>query len=144
MSATLRVRAPAGKDLVALLPVRQSPGRELPARERARVPPGYAEGVGEEKLRRVHVKVLVGGEDVEITWATRNELLKLLQRAAGTLQVVLYLENVGTLRPVDLDRDGKEHLFRALTYWQDHPAPGKSFPDDAQALWTALADELAA
>ena len=78
--------------------------------------------VSEEKLRRVHVKVLVGGEDVEITWATRNELLKLLQRAAGTLQVVLYLENVGTLRPVDLDRDGKEHLFRALTYWQDHPA----------------------
>ena len=70
------------------------------------------------------MKVLVGGEDVEITWATRNELLKLLQRAAGTLQVVLYLENVGTLRPVDLDRDGKEHLFRALTYWQDHPATG--------------------
>ena len=95
-----------------------------------------------EELRRVHVKVLVGGNDVEITWATRNELLKLLQRAAGTLQVVLYLENVGALRPVDLDRAGKEHLFRALTSWQDHPAIGK-FPEDAQALWTALADELA-
>ena len=90
------------------------------------------------------MKVLVGGEDVEITWATRNELLRLLQRAAGTLQVVLYLENVGTLRPVDLGGHGKEHLFRALTYWQDHPATGKPFPDDAQALWTALADELAA
>ena len=98
--------------------------------------------MSQEKLRRVHVKVLVGGEEVEITWATRNELLKLLQRAAGTLQVVLYFENVGALRPVDLDREGKEHLFRALTYWQDHPAPGKPFPDDAQALWTALADEL--
>jgi hypothetical protein len=97
-----------------------------------------------EKLRRVRVKVLVGGEDVEITWAARNELLKLLQRAAGTLQVVLYFENVGALRPVDLDRAGKEHLFRALTYWQDHPSTGKPFPDDAQALWTALADELAA
>ena len=30
--------------------------------------------MSQEKLRRVHVKVLVGGEDVEITWATRNEL----------------------------------------------------------------------
>ena len=95
-------------------------------------------------MRRVRVKVLVGGGDVEIAWATRNELLKLLQRAAGTLQVVLYFENVGALRPVDLDRDGKEHLFRALTYWQDHPSAGKPFPDDAQGLWTALADELAA
>ncbi len=97
-----------------------------------------------EKLRRTRVKVRVGGEDVEITWATRSELLKLLQRAAGTLQVVLYFENVGANRPVDLDRDGKEHLFRALTYWQDNPPIGKPFPDDAQALWTALADELAA
>jgi len=100
--------------------------------------------VSEEKLRRVHVKVLVGGKHVEITWATRNELLKLLQRAAGTLHVVLYFENVGALRPVDLDRDGKEHLFRALTYWQEHPTTGRPFPDDAQALSTALSDELAA
>ena len=100
--------------------------------------------MNEEKLRRARVKVLVGGNDVEITWATRNELLKLLQRGAGTLQVVLYFENVGDLRPIDLDRDGKEHLFRALTHWQDHPALGKPFPDDAQALWTALADELPA
>jgi hypothetical protein len=86
--------------------------------------------------------VRAGGEDVEITWTTRNELLKLLQRAAGTLQVVLYFENVGATRSIDLDDDGKAHLFRALTYWHDHPAIGKPFPDDAQALWTALADEL--
>jgi hypothetical protein len=99
--------------------------------------------MSEEKLRRVRVKVFVGGGDVEITWATRNELVKLLQRAAGALQVVLYFENVGALRRVDLDRDGKEHLFRALTHWQDRPAIGKPFPEDAQALWTALADELA-
>ena len=97
-----------------------------------------------ENLRRVHVKVLVGGRHVEITWATRNELVKLLQRAAGTLHVVLYFENVGALRPVDLDRGGKEHLLRVLTQWQDRPAIGKPFPGDAQALWTALADELAA
>jgi hypothetical protein len=84
----------------------------------------------------------VRGEDVAITWATRNEILKLLQRAAGTLNVVLYLENVGARRPVDLDKDGKQHLFHALTYWQDHPAIGKPFPEDAQTLWTALADEL--
>jgi hypothetical protein len=100
--------------------------------------------VAEEQLRRAYVKVHVGGKDVEITWATRNELLKLLHRAAGTLQVVLYFENVGANRPVDLDRDGKEHLFRALTYWQDHPDIGRPFPEDALALWTALADELAA
>jgi hypothetical protein len=98
--------------------------------------------VAEEQLRRAHLRVRANGEDVEITWATRNELLRLLQRAAGTLQVVLYFENVGATRPIDLDQDGKSHLFRALTYWQDHPAIGKPFPDDAQALWTALADEL--
>lgn len=88
--------------------------------------------------------VRVGGEDIAITWATRNEILKLLQRASGTLHVVLYFENVGARRPVDLDDDGKQHLFRALTYWQDHPSFGKPFPGDAQALWTALADEIEA
>ncbi len=95
-----------------------------------------------EALRRARLNVRADGEDIEITWTTRNELLKLLQRAAGTLQVVLYFENVGATRPIDLDRDGKTHLFQALTYWQDHPAIGKPFPDDARALWTALADEL--
>ena len=98
--------------------------------------------VAEEQLRRTYVKVLAGGEYVEITWATRSELLRLLQRAAGTLQVVLYFENVGAIRSIDLDRDGKNHLFRALTYWKDHPAIGKPFPDDAEALWKALANEL--
>jgi hypothetical protein len=98
--------------------------------------------VAGEELRRARLSVRAGGEDVEITWTTRNELLKLLQRAAGTLQVVLYFENVGATRSIDLDDDGKTHLFRALTYWHDHPAIGKPFPDDAQALWTALADEL--
>ena len=97
--------------------------------------------VAEEQLRRT-VKVLAGGEYVDITWATRSELLRLLQRAPGTLQVVLYFENVGAIRPIDLDRDGKSHLFRALTRWKDHPAIGKPFPDDAHALWTALAGEL--
>jgi hypothetical protein len=95
-----------------------------------------------EQLRRARLTVRAGGKDVAITWATRNELLKLLQRAPGTLHVVLYFENVGATRPVDLDRDGKAHLFCALTHWQDHLAIGKPFPDDAQALWTALADEL--
>jgi hypothetical protein len=98
--------------------------------------------VAGEELRRACLKVRAGGRDVEIRWATRNELLKLLQRAPGTLQVVLYFENVGGIRTVDLDRDGKTHVFNALTYWQDHPAIGKPFPDDAQALWAALADEL--
>ena len=98
--------------------------------------------MAKENLRRVHVTVRAGGENVEITWATRNELLKLLQRAAGGHQVVLYLENAGAIRPVDLDRDGNEHVFRALTYWHDHPAIGKPFTDDAQALWAALANEL--
>jgi hypothetical protein len=95
-----------------------------------------------EALRRARVKVRAGDQDVEVTWATRNELLKLLQRAPGALHVVLYLENVAALRPVDLDRDGNEHLFRALTYWQEHPALRKPFPEDAQELWTALAAEL--
>jgi hypothetical protein len=98
--------------------------------------------VAGEELRRARLKVRAGGKDVEITWTTRNELLKLLQRAAGTLQVVLYFENVGATRSIDLDHDGKSHVFRALTYWHDNPAIGKPFPDDAQALWTALADEL--
>lgn len=93
-------------------------------------------------MRRARLNVRADGKDVDITWTTRNELLKRLQRAPGTLQVVLYFENVGATRSIDLDLDGKTHLFRALTHWHDHPDIGKPFPDDAQALWTALADEL--
>jgi hypothetical protein len=100
--------------------------------------------VAGEELRRAHLMVRVGGEDVAITWATRHEILKFLQRAPGALNVVLYFENVGARRPVDLDQDGKQHLFRALMYWHDHPALGKPFPDDAQTLLTALADDLEA
>jgi hypothetical protein len=100
--------------------------------------------VAGEELRRAHLIVRVGGEDVAIRWATRNEILKFLQRASGTLNVVLYFENVGARWPVDLDHEGKQHLFRALTYWHDHAAIGKPFPDDALALFTALADDLEA
>jgi hypothetical protein len=100
--------------------------------------------VAGEELRRAHLIVRVGGEDVAITWATRNEILKFLQRASGALNVVLYFENVGARRPVDLDNDGKQHLFQALTYWRDHPAIGKPFPEDALTLLTALADDLEA
>jgi hypothetical protein len=66
------------------------------------------------------------------------------QREPGSLRVVLYFENVGSRRPIDLDHDGKQHLLQALTQWHDHPAIGKPFPDDARALFTALADELEA
>ena len=97
--------------------------------------------VAEEEFRRGHLFVRVGGEDVAITWATRNEIVKFLQRGSGSLRVVLYFENVGSRRPIDLDHDGKQHLLQALTDWHDHPAIGKPFPDDAQALFTALAGE---
>jgi len=63
-------------------------------------------------LRRANLMVRVGGEDIAITWATRNEILKFLQRASGALNVILYFENVGARRPVDLDNEGKHHLFR--------------------------------
>ena len=95
-----------------------------------------------EELRRALLMVRVGGEDIAITWATRNEILKLLQRTSGALNVVLYFENVGARRPVDLDNDGKRHLFQALTHWRDQPAIGKPFPDDARTLLMALADDL--
>ena len=100
--------------------------------------------VAGEELRRAHLFVRVGGEDVAITWATRNEIVKFLQRTPGSLPVVLYFENVGSRRPIDLDYDGKHHLLQALTHWHDHPAIGKGFPDDAQTLFTALAGELEA
>ena len=100
--------------------------------------------VAGEELRRAHLFVRVGGEDVAITWATRNEIVKFLQRSPGSLRVVLYFENVGSRRPIDLDFDGKQHLLQALTHWHDHPAIGKGFPDDAQTLFTALAGELEA
>ena len=100
--------------------------------------------VAGEELRRAHLFVRVGGEDVAITWGTRNEIVKFLQREPGSLRVVLYFENVGSRRPIDLDHDGKQHLLQALTQWHDHPAIGKPFPDDARALFTALADELEA
>jgi hypothetical protein len=98
--------------------------------------------VAGEELRRARLFVRVGGEDVAISWATRNEIVKLLQRAPGSLPVVLYFENVGSRRPIDLDREGKQHLFQALAHWHDHPAIGKPFPDDARTLFTALAGEL--
>ena len=115
------------------------------AREGVGVNSGAAATLGKvaEELRRARLIVRVGSEDVAITWSTRNEILKFLQRAPETLHVVLYFENVGGRRPVDLDRDGKQHLFRALRYWHDHPAIGKPFPADAQALLAALADEEA-
>ena len=100
--------------------------------------------VAGEELRRAHLFVRVGGEDVAITWATRNEIVKFLQREPGSLRVVLYFENVGSRRPIDLDHDGKQHLLQALTQWHDHPAIGKPFPEDARALLTALVDELEA
>lgn len=96
------------------------------------------------ELRRAHLVVRVGGEDIAITWTTRNEILKFLQLAPGTLNVVLYFENVGGRRPVDLDQEGRQHLFQALAYWHGHPAIGKPFPDDALTLFTALADDLGA
>jgi hypothetical protein len=97
-----------------------------------------------EQLRRAVLFVRVGGEDVAITWATRNEIVRFLQREPGSLRVVLYFENVGSRRPIDLDHDGKQRLLQALTHWHDRPAIGKPFPDDAQALLTALAGELEA
>jgi hypothetical protein len=108
------------------------------------VPAARLRVVSGEELRRAHLFVRVGGEDLAITWATRNEIVKFLQRAPGSLRVVLYFENVGSRRPIDLDHDGKQHLLQALTQWHDHPAIGKPFPDDARALFTALADELEA
>src|SRR5688500_8786189 len=93
-------------------------------------------------LRRSHASVRVGGQDIEITWATQRELIKLLRRAPGTLSVVLHFENIGASRPVELGRDGNERVFRALTSWFDRPALGRPFPTDAQALWSALDDEL--
>ena len=69
---------------------------------------------------------------------------EVLAARTGALHAVLYLENVGSRRPVDLDDDGKQHLLSALAYWHDHPAIGKAFPDDAQTLFTALAAELEA
>jgi len=98
--------------------------------------------VAGEELRRAHLLVRVGSEDVAITWATRNEIVKFLQREPGALRVVLYFENVGSRRPIDLDHEGRHHLLQALTHWHDHPEIGKPFPDDAQALFTALTGEL--
>src|SRR4029079_18944712 len=107
-------------------------------------PAGRLRMVAGEELRRAHLFVRVGGEDVAITWTTRNEIVKFLQRAPGSLSVVLYFESGGAMRLIDLDNDGKHHLLQALKHWHGHPAIGKSFPDDAQTLLTALAGELEA
>jgi hypothetical protein len=106
------------------------------------VPAARLRVVAEEQLRRAHLFVRVGGEDVAITWSTRNEIVKFLQRVPESLRVVLYFENVGSRRPIDLDYDGKQHLLQALAHWHDHPEIGKPFPDDAQTLFTILAGEL--
>ena len=77
------------------------------------VPAATLPMVAGDELRRAHLFVRVGGEDVAITWATRNEIVRLLQRAPGSLRVVLYFENAGSRRPIDLDEEGKQHLLQA-------------------------------
>jgi hypothetical protein len=92
-----------------------------------------------ESLRRSYVTLRVGGNDFPIAWSTQRELLKLLQRAPGTLSVILHFENIGANRPIELDRDGNAHVHHALRNWAERPPLGLPLPDDARALLAALA-----
>jgi hypothetical protein len=94
-----------------------------------------------ESLRRSYVTLRVGGNDFPIAWSTQRELLKLLQRAPGTLNVILHFENIGANRPIELDRDGNAHVYHALRHWAERPPLGLPLPDEARALLAALASE---
>jgi hypothetical protein len=95
----------------------------------------------DESLRINRVKVATASGPVEITWATREELIKRLRWLTGAEAIVKAFVAAGTSKPVELDEAGKRRLFDELVFWLGNP--GKSpFSDDARALYRALAQEV--
>jgi hypothetical protein len=94
----------------------------------------------EEDPRSSGVLVTTSAADVEISWATREELVKRLRRASGGQPVAQAFETAGTSHPVELDEDGKRRLLAELTFWLDNPGSAP-LPSDARALFRALESE---
>jgi hypothetical protein len=84
--------------------------------------------------------VTASGE-LEVCAETRAQLVRRLGSLRRGHAVQRVLSEAGTARPVELDGDGKRQLLAELSFWLDNPGPG-GFPDDARALYRALAGEL--
>jgi hypothetical protein len=63
------------------------------------------------------VRIDVAGETVEVTWHERDVLLEELAFAPGTKDVRIKLEAAGPSRMVELDREERASLRRALDDW---------------------------
>ena len=82
------------------------------------------------------IKVVTASGEVELSRATYAELAKRVERGPARL--------AASLQPgasSELDEQSKRCILDELTFWLDNPSPD-GFPDDARALFRALAEEL--
>lgn len=87
----------------------------------------------------MHVATAPG--DVELSPGTREELTKRLRRMTAAGSVVDAFAAAERSDTVRLDEQGKRRVLDELTFWLDNPGEN-GFPDDARALFRALAEEL--
>lgn len=73
-----------------------------------------------------------------MTW---DELTKRLGRMPAAGSVAATFAAASASDTVRLDEQGKRRVFDELTFWLDNPGD-LGFPDDARALFRALAEEL--
>ncbi len=85
--------------------------------------------------------VVTASGGIEISRATKEQLVKRLGGLSRGHAARKVLTEADASRPVKLDDDGMRQVFAELSYWLDHPGPD-GFPDDARALYRALAGEL--
>jgi hypothetical protein len=90
-------------------------------------------------LSCVHVATAPGA--IELSSQTLKELTKRLGRMTGSGSVAATFEAAGPSDTVALNEQDKRRVFDELTFWLDNPGPS-GFPDDARALFRALAKEL--
>jgi hypothetical protein len=87
------------------------------------------------------VKIATTSGEIELSSGTGAELTRRLRRSTASQPAAAALETNGTAGPVKLDEESRRRIFDELTFWLDH-AGASGFPDDARALFRALAGEL--
>ena len=87
------------------------------------------------------MQVATASGPLEIGAETLKQLVRRLGGLSRGKPVLLAFEQAGESRSVERDLEGKRQLLAELSFWLDHPGPER-FPDDARALYRALAGEL--
>ena len=94
--------------------------------------------------RSIHrVRVTLGGETVELPWASRDLLLDQLRTLDSMRPVVDSFEAVGTSRPVVLKHQQKVALLQVIEAWGGElPLGLLDLPEGISELCAALDDDL--